>query len=281
MTAPRFFVGIGAQKAGTTWLSDYFRTHPEVGLSPIKELHFFDAHFTDVHAGTDREWPRLRRNLATLAAETAASPVRGARLSRHYIGMLRGSVESYRRYLEALLDGHRMAGEITPAYTMLDADGFRQIESALDGPIYLLLLRNPTDRFWSQIRYRGRWADDVEHVDKLTDLLKQETYLLRSSCARVQVAMDRIAGDRLLVFFYEDLFAAGNTQAVCNELCDAMGLSHLPADPGKRVNAGDAWAEDGFDRTAVVRALKQEYLDAARRYGDALPESWQRDMALL
>ena len=37
------FVCIGAQKAGTTWLYDNLRPHPEVWLPQVKEIHFFDT----------------------------------------------------------------------------------------------------------------------------------------------------------------------------------------------------------------------------------------------
>ena len=36
------FLGIGAQKAGTTWLALNLGVHPQVWLPPIKELHYFD-----------------------------------------------------------------------------------------------------------------------------------------------------------------------------------------------------------------------------------------------
>src|SRR5262245_13183400 len=36
------FLGIGAQKAGTTWLYEQLRRHPDVWLPPEKELHYFD-----------------------------------------------------------------------------------------------------------------------------------------------------------------------------------------------------------------------------------------------
>ena len=39
------FLGIGAQKAGTTWLYENLRKHPELFLPEKKELHFFDRHF--------------------------------------------------------------------------------------------------------------------------------------------------------------------------------------------------------------------------------------------
>lgn len=36
------FLGIGAHKAGTTWLHRMLGLHPDIGLPPQKELHFWD-----------------------------------------------------------------------------------------------------------------------------------------------------------------------------------------------------------------------------------------------
>ena len=35
------FIGIGAQKAGTTWLYHNLRNHPQIWI-PRKEVHYFD-----------------------------------------------------------------------------------------------------------------------------------------------------------------------------------------------------------------------------------------------
>ena len=43
------FVGVGAMKGATTWLSECLRHHPEVFMSAPKELHFFS---------TDHKWDR-------------------------------------------------------------------------------------------------------------------------------------------------------------------------------------------------------------------------------
>ncbi|HEX4299950.1 MAG TPA: sulfotransferase [Gammaproteobacteria bacterium] len=37
------FLGIGAQKAGTTWLHEMLRQHPDIGLPKTKELHYWDV----------------------------------------------------------------------------------------------------------------------------------------------------------------------------------------------------------------------------------------------
>jgi hypothetical protein len=39
------FIGIGAQKAATTWVYDVLQTHPQVTLSSEKELDFFSKYF--------------------------------------------------------------------------------------------------------------------------------------------------------------------------------------------------------------------------------------------
>ncbi len=41
------FIGIGAQKAGTTWLYENLRKHPQIKFPAGKELHFWDAHYTN------------------------------------------------------------------------------------------------------------------------------------------------------------------------------------------------------------------------------------------
>ena len=43
------FIGIGVQKAGTTWLSSILKEHPEIYIHPRKELHYFDKTKFQIH----------------------------------------------------------------------------------------------------------------------------------------------------------------------------------------------------------------------------------------
>ena len=36
------FLGIGAQKAGSTWLHTNLKAHPGIWLPPVKEIHYFN-----------------------------------------------------------------------------------------------------------------------------------------------------------------------------------------------------------------------------------------------
>jgi len=50
------FLGIGAQKAGTSWLHTMLARHPGIAFPPIKELHFWDGPHTtaDINAYLSR-----------------------------------------------------------------------------------------------------------------------------------------------------------------------------------------------------------------------------------
>jgi hypothetical protein len=37
----RLFLSVGAMKAGTTWLYEQLRDHPEIYFTPEKEIHYF------------------------------------------------------------------------------------------------------------------------------------------------------------------------------------------------------------------------------------------------
>ena len=39
------FLGIGAQRAGTTWLHSTLASHPEIWMPRIKEIHYFDRKY--------------------------------------------------------------------------------------------------------------------------------------------------------------------------------------------------------------------------------------------
>ncbi len=45
MTKPDF-LGIGAQKSGTTWLWQQLRLHPQLFFPETKEIHFWDLHYS-------------------------------------------------------------------------------------------------------------------------------------------------------------------------------------------------------------------------------------------
>ena len=62
------FVGIGVQRAGTTWLFEQLRRQPDLYLPPEKELGFFDSHY-------ERGLDDYRRHFAACPADCLAGEI--------------------------------------------------------------------------------------------------------------------------------------------------------------------------------------------------------------
>lgn len=129
------FIGIGAQRAGTTWLGYNLQLHPRIWIPTVKEVHYFDQKIND----PANVVTRLSRNL--LGKSTVDR--RGRRQVRNG---LRRQREKFSRenllwdlkyyagtpndewYVSLFEQGEgSVAGEITPAYSMLGSDAVSHV----------------------------------------------------------------------------------------------------------------------------------------------------------
>jgi hypothetical protein len=105
------FLGIGAQKAGTTWLFDQLRKHPDICFPVGKETHFWSKHYVPGDYFQEFQPPYFQKFNATPA----------------------GAV----------------CGEITPGYAILSTATIDEIYQYNPKLRIVLIIRNPIDRAWS------------------------------------------------------------------------------------------------------------------------------------
>ena len=150
------FVGIGAQKAGTTWLYDMLAQNPSIWLPPLKEVHFFDS------MGGGRGRKQLRNeHIAGLAdrmergaidkgsdGESAAK----AAFLRSLVGEHLHTPEWYASIFDHPDAKGRVAGEITPAYLELKAPRLQTLAEMLPKTKFIAIIREPAARAMSQLK---------------------------------------------------------------------------------------------------------------------------------
>jgi hypothetical protein len=188
------FVGIGAQKCGTTWLHQNLRAHPEVWLPPVKELHYFDqyAKDTEPYAAWRRlrgkrpfderwrrqVWRRVPRQVKRMALGDLLWDIR-------YFMLTPG--DGWYASLFRPRKG-QLAGEITPAYSLLGEDGVAHFRRLMPEAKLLFFVRNPIERAWSHAvmdldAREGRVAEDPEAEKRILrhfnrpDSRRQASYL--------------------------------------------------------------------------------------------------------
>jgi hypothetical protein len=281
--APRF-LGIGAQKAATTWLDRCLRQHPAIWLPPLKELHYFDDRATGSGpAGRPLLAPRwsgrrLRRQLvARLRADVRYLDRDGLRWDlRYFFG--RRSDEWYLSLFPR--DPGSVSGEITPDYSILDEDAVARVHGVVPDVKLIFLMRDPIDRSWSQIRMdvarTGRSIRDVP-VEEMKALARSDRVARRSDYLRTLGNWGRhYAEDRFFIGFLEDV--RDRPEAMLEELFRFLDLEPtLPvALSRRRVHSGGSGEEMPIDLARELARLHVESLRALEARLGGHVTTWRR-----
>lgn len=160
-----FLLGVGAQKAGTTWLHAYLSNSNICDMGLLKEYHVWDALEVpelkeyDIREKTS---PVFRRLKSEISVRFGGKPNR-----LEFRKSLQRSPQKYFRYFARTLstDGIFLSGDFTPSYSGLPVDTLLHIKNefkTLDiGVKAIFLMRDPIGRALSAVR--------MYHRDKLED----------------------------------------------------------------------------------------------------------------
>lgn len=272
---------IGAQKAGTTWLADYMRAHPEAHSPPVKEVHYFDARFAPKWcAKYEAEMlAEFQREAAALTLATAGDPAAQHRLTARLLRFrMIYDPREYMRFMSWGAQGRRVLFEATPDYSMIGEDGFAAMRAMHPDLRLIFLMRNPADRFWSSMKF-NQTHNAAFDIDAMFDrFLEREDFRLLADYGRtIRAARSAVGADRLHLEFYERLF----TPEAVQRICAFAGIAPAPADFGARSNASLGGEMPEGRREAAVRAHAHVYRDVEALTGGELPESWRADLARL
>jgi hypothetical protein len=201
------FIGMGAHRAGTTWLWRNLRAHPDIWTPPSKELHLFDRR---LNRGAGRILPR---NPAVVRAY-------------------------YRRFfLKSGLSRNLVRGEYTTCYMTLSASDVRLVHATVPDAKLLFLMRDPLDRLWSHVRKDMRSMTGVSPEDadaaQFERFVDDPRVISRSDYASALERWLTVFGrDRMLIQFLED--AVQSPDAVLRRTFEFIGVDphRFKASPG-------------------------------------------------
>ena len=222
-----FLLGLGAQKAGTSWLHAQLNRRRDADFGFLKEYHIHDA-LTLPTAGFSG---RRRRSL--LKPRTWRRQRFLERPERYYA------------YFTSLLKhpGIRLTGDITPSYCGLSTNTLQAIQrgfAAQDIPVRpVFLMRDPIERIISSLRMHRRkqgLRDSAGEIQALHQLCHErpERINLRSDYGHTLTAMQNSFGlKHCFIGTYEQLFH----QDCWAELCRFLGVRYQEPKWEQRVNA--------------------------------------------
>lgn len=240
------FLCIGAQKAGTSWLFEQLRQHPDIWLPPVKELHYFDHLFCQ----STRSWSRwhikqcisnVLRNYANNTKQLDFSYVR-------YLTDIASEPMFSEVWYEAIFQRPgaqgKIIGDITPKYCAIGPEGIRYVKQLL-GPVKLIwIIRDPVARALSQLRMeteKRRMKSEISVAEWL-ELAASDDVLCRG--AYLDYIPQWLAEfDKDAILFIPFKHIATQPKQVLTTVEAFIGVSHYEhySAPEKKVNATAAF----------------------------------------
>lgn len=282
-----FLLGVGAQKAGTTWLYQFLRHHPECNMGTIKEYAVFDTALRP-DLSYDRQRLRLRslqhmaRNRAN-RAETGQAYAESAELLDLMDSIaLACDLDRYVPYFDRLISarpGLKLVGDITPSYTALRAPEFARIRDLLTAGGYrvkvVLLMRDPVERCYSAIRMADRNAAKQggpgparPAEERFVDEALAPWCEIRTRYDQTIEALEEVFPAEDIHYDFFETFIAPDPVAA---LTGFLGISAGTPNFSHRSNASPRLAEPSPEALAQVRAHYAPTYDFCRaRFGAEL-----------
>ena len=295
MATPTLLYGMGATKAGTSWLYRYLHDHPDCAMPAVKEAHYWDTFDAD-DLEKQLVFYRVRLREMRDAKVDAADAGRGWQVEnldrrinemKTLVDTLEGDRTDDAAYFDWLLTGRsdaRLVGDLTPNYATLSDDVIARMRDAQPASKFVFLIRDPLDRLWSHIRMQARRQRQAHEVyeKKSNNILfrmlnrGQETHILeRGDYPKIIRKLRRLIPEgRLLIQFTEDLFTPQGLARVC----EFLGIRAAKSDVQQPVHEGPEVVMLDKLRPRALGLLNEHYEWVARNIGP-LPQRWQDNQA--
>lgn len=281
MRKTNFLLGVGAQKAGTSWLHQYLKRNPNADFGFVKEYHIFDALYGDqLTQRLDRVKNNVRSILNTNIAKDSDFAQRNVKLLEFY-----SRPESYFEYFQYLVfrdPAISLVGDITPSYSGLSGEIFQHIRDQLlsydFNPRVVFLMRDPVDRVCSMERFNRKNLRKLgEPITKTLDEQVCENFAKYYQRIRTtyQFTIKNIETsfpeEERLFHFYERMWDIESIEQICNFL----DVPLKQPDFTKRVNASPDEEVSEETKKEVAYFYKDTYDFVSNRFGaETIENMW-------
>lgn len=244
------FLCIGAQKAGTTWLYQNLKNHPQIWLPPIKENYYFSEREcqnsfnlierifdkTSEKSWYNHKWRQdfqefYKKYLSAQKLKQTIENLGSDRVFRWYINYLFSHRNN--RWYTSLFDirePHKIRGDINPGYSSLTCESVENIHNLMPDAKIILLLRNPITRTWSHAcmnTYNIGQNIASMSEEELKALFNRRGFVELGDYPKILETWQSYYpyGKQLFVGFFEEI--SQTPEQLLTEICNFIGINDL------------------------------------------------------
>lgn len=255
---PIFILGIGAQKAGTSWLHVQLNQLDMVDMGAMKEYHVWDIRF-------------LQESFVNLRPHNDV-------YSETLRQMMRTEDGVYENYFLELIDNKiRITGDFTPSYAMLDSEHFQIIKDKLEAIGFnvkvVFFQRDPVSRIWSALGMAQRRREnsrnpmsDAKRLELFDSYYLRPEVIAKTRYDKTIRAIEKVFDkDNIYYGFYEDMFEMKSLERISTFLDLDLRQSNVT----RKINASKK-IELSAEQYQTCRAYYRQVYEFCE---DAFPET--------
>jgi hypothetical protein len=266
-----FILGLGAQKAGTTWLHSELTRSPLADFGWAKEYHFLDSHTVDFcRPFFDRRVNAAKNLMTSKGPGDIFSKIHEKRIGFLSFLAFHSNPDHYFDYFSARLrNGKKVTGDLTPSNSLISSDTMKWVKSEFHERdvrcVAVFIMRDPVERFWSSIRMLRRknssyWSK-VPEEDHVRQFLDRQDFFARGQYHETILAMEGCFKDHeKKIILYEEMTS---NKKVFSDLCSFLCVQPYKPRMNEYENASPKSTMLSFDLMAEVAKRHAASYDAA------------------
>ena len=207
------FLSVGAMKAGTTWLYEQLKEHPDIYFTPEKEIHYF-ANVVGIEKQLNH------RNRIIKLKEMMSSYAKG---NPKFISENIDEIYWYSNYahpktisnewyesLFSLNQDKMYNADFSNLYCQMDAEGWKNVRKVAKNIKVIYTLRDPLKRLWSHYKFHMKWINrEDEALDAgfghFKELLNQHWFWINADYTKnYKLLNENLDDSELMVLYFED-----------------------------------------------------------------------------
>ncbi|WP_158278783.1 sulfotransferase [Leucothrix arctica] len=278
------FLSVGAMKAGTTWLYEQLKEHPEIHFTPEKEIHYFAN-----KVGIENQLNHRNRiiKLKHVLEKTAnANPKFIAKhleeISWYTEFALPDDIcNQWYQNLFRFNKNRKFCADFSNLYCQMGVEGWENVRKVSDNIKVIYTLRDPLERIWSHYKFHMKWVnreDDALEAgfENFKHLLDQHFFWVNAEYAHnYELLQNSLKHDELMLLYFEDF--REHPEKTLAEVQKFLGIEEIPANQeklNKKINKTksfvmpDEWREYAVKKMSNISVRNKELGISHDKWGD-------------
>lgn len=207
------FLSAGAMKAGTTWLYEQLKDHPDIYFTPEKEIHYFAN-----KVGIENQLNYRNRiiKLKHVLEKTAKG-------NPKFISQNIDEICWYSEYartqhidnewyehLFRFNPNKKFCADFSNLYCQMGPEGWDNVRKIAKNVKVIYTLRDPLERLWSHYKFHMKWVNREDEAldagfNNFKELLGKHFFWVNAEYAKnYELLKQSLNNDELMILYFED-----------------------------------------------------------------------------